>query len=189
MDHELNVLPWVRRNDHAVLYARYFPVRHLIFDQSRKYPDLIETSIDMSDVYIGPWHPSSPEDKLYSPFDENLTKVDATMTQYDHIPLGYSQPFFGIKRNYKYNPGHYKYVIVPLAQHGGMASSERLLWFLAHSGACIEGIPTYHITSRLQPWVHYVPIANTGADVAEKVQWLKDHEDMAKQIAINGRNF
>jgi hypothetical protein len=101
-------------------------------------------------------------------------------------------PLLGIEQHKSYNPGEFKYVVVPLAMMEGMASSGRLLWLLAYSGAVVlmqEGIPTFHITSRLQPWVHYVPLSFSGADLAMKVKWLQLHDDMAKQIATNGRNF
>jgi hypothetical protein len=47
----------------------------------------------------------------------------------------------------------------------------------------------YHFSARLRPWVHYVPIAYSGADVIEKIEWLQRHDKLAQRIAENGRNF
>ena len=34
-----------------------------------------------------------------------------------------------------------------------------------------------------------MPIAANAADLLDKVIWLQQHQKMARQIAINGRNF
>ena len=47
----------------------------------------------------------------------------------------------------------------------------------------------YHFSSRLVPWVHFVPIAHSGADIVKKVEWLKRHDALAHRIAENARNF
>ena len=82
----------------------------------------------------------------------------------------------------------YRYLLV-LA---GQTAADRLPTFLAHSGAVILLQQTdflYPFSARLQPWVHYVPIAYNGADVVDKVRWLKGHPDMAFRLAQNARNF
>ena len=82
----------------------------------------------------------------------------------------------------------FKYLVV-LA---GNSISGRLCTFLAHSGAVILLQMTdmnYHFTLRIKPYVHYVPLTFTGADLLEKIQWLRDNDDKARQIARNGRNF
>ena len=74
----------------------------------------------------------------------------------------------------------------------GMSTSSRLLYLLAHC-ECVVLLVTSHlqyfISPRLVPWVHYVPIAASGADVAAKVRYLQQHDNVAKQIAQNGYNF
>lgn len=47
----------------------------------------------------------------------------------------------------------------------------------------------YHFSARLRPWVHYVPVSYSGADIVQKVEWLRKHNLMAKRIADNARNF
>lgn len=41
----------------------------------------------------------------------------------------------------------------------------------------------------MRPWVHYIPLKGDLSDVFEKLQWAKDHDEEAKQIAENGRRF
>jgi len=43
--------------------------------------------------------------------------------------------------------------------------------------------------SRLEPWVHYVPLAPGLADVDEKVKWALDHPDKAERIASASTAF
>lgn len=60
-------------------------------------------------------------------------------------------------------PGQFKYVIVPLGSNA-RTTSGRLAYLLSHSGAVVllqTGNFAYHFSSRLQPWVHYVPLTYT----------------------------
>merc|ERR1712032_1567541 len=54
-----------------------------------------------------------------------------------------------------------------------VAEPEWLEWF--HAG--------------LVPWVHYVPVKKDFSDLASKVQWALDNDDMAEQIAETGFAF
>lgn len=47
----------------------------------------------------------------------------------------------------------------------------------------------YHFSSRLKPWVHYVPVSLSAADLIRKIEWLKKHDRMAYRIARNSRAF
>jgi hypothetical protein len=44
--------------------------------------------------------------------------------------------------------------------------------------------PFYH--KLLRPWVHYVPIADDLSDLLEKLAWLREHDQRARQIAEAG---
>ena len=69
---------------------------------------------------------------------------------------------------------------------------DRLAELIAHSGAVvlIQHHPfEYHFSSRLKPWVHYVPISYSTADIIRKLDWLKAHDHMAYKIARNARAF
>ena len=95
------------------------------------------------------------------------------------------------KGGLSYNPKKFKYIIVP-SGHDNEATSGRLSSLLAHSGAVVllqHHQHTYHFSSRLKPWVHYVPLTMNMADATEKIEWLREHDDMAQQIAVNAKNF
>jgi len=75
---------------------------------------------------------------------------------------------------------------------GVLSTSGRLAHLLAHSGAVVlmqEAGFNYHFSARLQPWVHYVPLAYNMADLTDKVMWLQSNDDMAQILALNAANF
>jgi len=41
----------------------------------------------------------------------------------------------------------------------------------------------------LTPWQHYIPVKRDLSDLVEKILWAKEHDDEARQIAENGREF
>ncbi len=41
----------------------------------------------------------------------------------------------------------------------------------------------------LVPWVHYIPVAGDLHDLPEKIFYLREHEDFAKRLATNARDF
>ena len=41
----------------------------------------------------------------------------------------------------------------------------------------------------LVPWEHYIPVKNNLSDLSEKIQWAREHDAEAKEIATNGRLF
>ena len=41
----------------------------------------------------------------------------------------------------------------------------------------------------IKPFEHYVPIKADFSDLNEKIEWLKNNDDKAQQIAKNGRDF
>lgn len=85
----------------------------------------------------------------------------------------------------------YKYIIV-VAEKSNLFSADRLANVLANSGAVTLLQTTgfeYHFSSRLKPWVHYVPISYNAADIITKIEWLNNHQDLAYKIAQNARVF
>ncbi|XP_008323544.2 protein O-glucosyltransferase 1 [Cynoglossus semilaevis] len=42
---------------------------------------------------------------------------------------------------------------------------------------------------QLKPWVHYVPVKQDLSDVRELLQFVKENDDIAKEIAARGREF
>ena len=41
----------------------------------------------------------------------------------------------------------------------------------------------------LKPWVHYVPIKNDFTDILDKIEYLRAHDEDAREIAVNGSKF
>ena len=39
------------------------------------------------------------------------------------------------------------------------------------------------------PWVHFVPVKQDLTDLVEHIQWCKDNDDKAQEIAKNGRSL
>lgn len=39
------------------------------------------------------------------------------------------------------------------------------------------------------PWIHYVPVKNDLSDLIEIINWLRDNDDKAKEIALNGKSL
>jgi protein glucosyltransferase len=48
---------------------------------------------------------------------------------------------------------------------------------------------SYHFSARLRPWVHYVPLSYSAADLIDKLEWLRAHDDLAQRIAKNAKAF
>jgi hypothetical protein len=40
---------------------------------------------------------------------------------------------------------------------------------------------------RLRPWINFIPVAVDMSDLVEKIEWLKAHDDAARQIGERGR--
>lgn len=50
----------------------------------------------------------------------------------------------------------------------------------------VDSTKIEYFYSNLEPWVHYVPIKSDFSDLLEKVEWLRNNDDKAKEIAKNG---
>ena len=40
-----------------------------------------------------------------------------------------------------------------------------------------------YFTREFEPWLHYVPVANDFADLADRLAWCRDHDDECRRIA------
>ena len=150
--------------------------------------DLIEAPLflDTGWKYFTSWNAKSREPNVQHSAD--LLKV---AKEANHTAPGFVSFVKNITREDQasYKPGHYKYVVVVGIE---LAPTGRLAHVLAHSGAVIllaKSAFFYHFSARLRPWVHYVPLAYSSADLIEKNEWLQQHDDMAQQLANNARNF
>jgi hypothetical protein len=171
--------------------------RQVLIDLSLLRPDLIEAKFTSAT----PMNPYNPES------DEHLFDMKIPRRSKRHLPdnkhglehllnTTHTPGFIKTLRNAfqkiqikkeKYMQ-KYKYLVVI----AGNSGADRLASFLAHSGSVILLQQTSYLThfsQRLRPWVHYVPISFTAADIVEKILWLKSHDSLARKIAINGWNF
>jgi hypothetical protein len=67
--------------------------------------------------------------------------------------------------------------------------SSGLKWALASRSVVLMPRPTYTswaMEELLEPWVHYIPLAEDLVDVEEKIQWMVDNDLAARQIANRG---
>jgi len=184
--HSDNYIAWQQRIPRAAYYSSYGKNRQLIFDSATARPDLIDAYwIDGYPIRY-PTDPFStdkeiPSNEIHQEDYVNDTRVGGLKSTY-RLKLSDHIPYLKLK---------YKYVIV-MAGLENLAQSGRMNHLLAHSGAVILMQTTtfeYHYSARLKPWVHYVPISYNGADVISKIEWLRDHDEMAYQIAKNAKAF
>jgi hypothetical protein len=179
---------WQERHSKAAFFASFNAgaPRQFIFDQAVLRPDLFHVGFSKQDTYLSAWNLNSDENTLQFRSNPHVLR-DSTIDN----QAGFLQPVMRFAVNRGYNPKEYKYIIVP-AGSGVLSTSGRLAQLLAHSGAVIllqEAGFNYPFSARLQPWVHYVPLAYNMADAIDKIDWLIKHDDMAQQIARNAKNF
>lgn len=185
-----NQLPWKERHYQAAYYGTWSTIRHFAYEAMRLHPAQVTGAMTLLPFQvIDPWNPTSKESKLG--LDTLGKMTESEKTQAESLPPGYAKPLGKFITKATYHPGHYKYVVVMLARDG-KSTSGRLADLLAHSGAVIllqESPFRWHFSARLQPWVHYVPVSYSAADLARKVAWLQSHDKEAQQLAENARNF
>jgi hypothetical protein len=90
----------------------------------------------------------------------------------------------------------YKYIVVA----DGNVATYGLFWTLA-SGSVVLKQDSEHIQfiekkydrsdiiEMIEPWKHYVPIKRDFSDLIEKIQYLYDNDNIAKEIANNSRKY
>ncbi|KAK9401736.1 KDEL motif-containing protein 1 [Crotalus adamanteus] len=73
----------------------------------------------------------------------------------------------------------------------GTVAAYRLPYLLAGNSLVLKQDSIYyeHFYNELQPWKHFVPFKNDLSDLMEKLQWAKDHDEEAKNIAKAGQEF
>ena len=162
---------------------------------AQQRPDLIDAGWSSACCPWRPkpsWNPESLEDRVAMGFGFG-PKFNGSISTALSAEVGYLGSYLPLQleHNVDYFSRRYKYIVV-LAGLDGQATSGRLSAVLAHSGAVTLLQTTdyeYHFSARLKPWVHFVPISYSAADIIEKVEWLQQHEHMAFRIAQNARNF
>jgi hypothetical protein len=68
--------------------------------------------------------------------------------------------------------------------------SSGLKWALFSNSVVMAQSPTktsWAMEELLEPWKHYIPLADDLSDVEEKMQWVVDNDVEAQEIAQRGR--
>ena len=192
---------WRQRKSKAAFYGAMSSLRHVFFDIALANPQLFDVGWTGA-VNSKPWNPLSDEAEF--PYDDLRRHYERdrgfTTPGYlktllkSHQFEGHNVHLFASSRNAGPPPEPstlYKYLVV-LVGGSGFASADRLASMMLHSGAVLllqKHEFEYHFSSRLKPWVHYVPLTYSAADVAEKVRWLQQNDRLARQLALNARTF
>lgn len=191
---------WHKRRSLAAFYGSMTGAREMIFDMANAFPDAIYAAwVTIDSEEVSAWNPLSPEVSSSSIVDTagNVVNKSLVSEVVAHPPpAGYLKGYLRNKRPNADNGLFYflnfKYTLV-LVGNGGSATADRLSWLLAHSGSVVMLQASqeflYSFSPRLIPFVHFIPIMYTGADIVEKVRWLQANDDLALRIVENARNF
>ena len=50
-------------------------------------------------------------------------------------------------------------------------------------------VESWLLESRLEPWVHFIPIKADGTDLKEQLNWAKSHSAACRQIAAASTDY
>lgn len=89
------------------------------------------------------------------------------------------EKYFALCKSYKYQ-----------IDVDGYGSSGGILDRLMSGGTVLKARSLYRMWyfDQLKPWQSFVPLMEDFADLVEKIKWLRAHDDLAQEIAANGRN-
>jgi hypothetical protein len=81
----------------------------------------------------------------------------------------------------------YKYLIAI----DGHTFPSNFEWVLLSNSTALKGESDYveWFYRGLEPYVHYVPFKQDCSDLAEKIEWLRENDEIAHRIARNGTEF
>eukprot|EP01036_Dinobryon_divergens_P038429 gene38429-50456_t len=182
---------WKSLKNMAVFRGTMQHVRSNIYFLANLRPDLLQVSwthLDCCEYLVKPLNPDSDEipqkyNKEMNIFPvTNITVTNSLRPDIKHLTkFGYLNSVTVFHGKQSKGQNGFKYLVVLK----GRANADRLEGFLAHAG-CVVLIQftdqVYHFSSRLIPWVHYVPLASNVADIIEKIEWLRANDHLARQI-------
>jgi hypothetical protein len=190
---DANTVSWEQKEDKACIFGTTHSVRQYALDVAIMRPDLMDAGYTSLTHNLVPWNPLSNESEAsYLSFDESRKQAAASGEATESRP-GFIGSYHRFKLEERVHYMHkYKYILVA-AGLNGMATADRLASTLAYSGAVVllqDPTPHYyHFSYHLKPWVHYVPIVYSLADLIDKIEWLKQNDDLARQIVSNAQAF
>lgn len=111
---------------------------------------------------------------------------DEKIVFYDAFPKTYNQMFDKTKTIEEHL--QYKYL---LSVDGKTASWKRPEWIMASNSLLFKTTTPFYQWwyDGLKPYQNYIPVRPDFADLEEKISWAKKHDDIANQIAQNGKIF
>jgi hypothetical protein len=80
-----------------------------------------------------------------------------------------------------------RYKAIIMLEGNDVASG--LKWALLSNSVVImrkPNVTSWAMEELLEPWVHYIPLDVDLLDIVEKVQWVLDHDEEARKIAVRG---
>ena len=96
----------------------------------------------------------------------------------------------GLMKNMASREEHLHYKYLPVLD-GHMCTYPGYQWRLLSDSVCFkqESDQVQWFYSALKPYEHYIPIANDMSDLAERVRWAEEHDELVQQIMANARDF
>ncbi|KAL4234778.1 Protein O-glucosyltransferase 2 [Mactra antiquata] len=118
---------------------------------------------------------------------EHPDVIDAKLTRmffFEHSEEKYGEL---VKNIPFYDFFKYKYQI----NIDGTVAAYRFPYLLAGDGVVLKQDSNYyeHFYKELKPYVHYIPFKSDLSDLLEKIQWVKDNDEKAREISKNGQNY
>jgi hypothetical protein len=113
--------------------------------------------------------------------------VDAGLTSMGRSGLNSTIEGVNLVRSKLSMKGQMRYKAIIMLEGNDVASG--LKWALLSNSVVIMRPPTvtsWAMEELLEPWVHYIPLDPDLTDIVEKVQWVMDHDEEARQIAVRG---
>lgn len=175
---------WKEKISKAAFFASPDQRRVVLFEQAARHPDLFLLHQGYSEP-LECWDPQCTQ------YGWTYKEIEAMSDEYLFNSTLSGLPRIANVRSKtpeRYIPGKFKYVVVPDGM-GSLSTSSRLLNVLGHCQCVVllvNSVLQFHFSGKLIPWVHYVPLSTSGADLAAKVRYLVENDKIAEKIAENG---
>ena len=73
----------------------------------------------------------------------------------------------------------------------GTVAAYRFPYLLAGGSLVLKQDSAYyeHFYHRLEPWVHYVPVERDIGDLVKRLEWARENDEKAREMARNAAQF
>eukprot|EP01035_Chromulina_nebulosa_P027909 gene27909-36767_t len=174
-----SVVWWEKKIPKAAAAVSYMSGRHILFDQAVQRPDLFDVSFSCPPMTcnISPWNPSSNEPDFNSSMNYSDPALKKIFFRKDPGFVGGVLPLQ--KSGKTINVGGFKFLVVMTGGYNSdtlAALTGKLAAYLSYSGAVVmlqKSEFRYHFSGRLRPWVHYVPLSYSMAELTSLLDFLQ----------------